>query len=314
MWPRTSIPLLILSASACRADFDVARDTLGPFRIVGVSVEELGAECPVANAAIWSGYGPYHLVSPGLDWFLDGVPLGTGWDVPVCSEGELTLIARSSDGHEEQARLTVRPRETNRVLQREAVLLTDMDLETRRAVQGIVVDTTVPLGSGMRIQLQGLLDGDSVSWMSPENQAHVLPLDASTTDFLLEEWDEDEDGVVTNRQATEGHSSHFALVFDGNGGNDFFWIDALFGMEGVDFLRHEGRLIEAPGLAGTDELVATVEKTADGYILTDFAAGDGTPRFFDCMAGRTSFSLDWITNGRCGLDELDGNRVNLEIW
>ena len=314
MAPRLFLPILILFMSACRADFDVARDKLGPFRIVGVGVEEIGAECPVATAAIWSGYGAYHLDSPKLDWFLNGVPLGTGWDVPVCSDGELTLVVRDAEGHGEEARLTVKAREKNRVLNREDVVLSDLDLESRRAVDGVVVETSVPVGSATRVEFEGLLNGDSVSWISPENQAHVLPLNVSTTDFLMEDWEEDSDGMLLSRAPLAGPSSHFALIYDGNGANDFLWVDLVFGMEDSEFLRHEGRLIASQGISGVDEIVATVEKTAEGYRLSELLPGDGVPRFFPCMGTRTSFSLDWIANGRCSLAELDGQQITLEIW
>ena len=32
-----------------------------------------------------------------------------------------------------------------------------------------------------------------------------------------------------------------------------------------------------------------------------------------CAVPGESFQLDWITNGRCGLDELDGSRLVLEV-
>ena len=105
------------------------------------------------------------------------------------------------------------------------------------------------------------------------------------------------------------------LVFDGQGGNAFQWVDGAFGLSGQEFLRHEGRLIDAPGLSGIELLTATVAVDETGWHLENLAAADEESEMTAvCAKVRAHFSLDWIANGRCSLDGLAGSQILLEIW
>jgi len=300
---------------ACRAEFDVSRTELGPFRIAAIGVEDQGGECPVATAAIWSGEGPFHRQAVQMNWRLEGEELGEGWAVAVCESGLLELLAIDPEGIERTARVDVALRPNGVRVQREALVLPDLGLEARRELTGEPVRATAPEGEAMRVHLDGVTDTDSVSWMSPADQAHLLGLQRGSVDLLMETWSLDEEGVLVGREASSGTSSHLALVRDGVGGNAFLWVDAVFGAPDADFVRHEGRLIHAPGFETASFLSAQVEVDAQGWHLNalEEAVEDGANNAV-CANGAPTFSLDWIANGRCPLDTLAGSTILLEIW
>ncbi len=300
---------------SCRAEFDVSRTELGPFRIAAIGVEDQGGECPVATAAIWSGEGLFHSQSVQVKWRLDGEELGEGWAVPVCDVGVLELLAIDPVGIEREARVDVVVRSGGIAVQREALVLAELGLEERRALTGEAVRATIPEGLAMRVHLEGVSDTDFVSWMSPPDQAHLLGLETGSVDLLMETWSLDVDGVLVGREASAGTSSHLALVRDGSGGNAFLWVDAIFGAPDAEFVRHEGRLIHAPGLEAASFLSARVEADAQGWHLEDLEeAVEGGVNDAACAKGAPTFSLDWIANGRCALDTLAGSTILLELW
>ena len=98
-------------------------------------------------------------------------------------------------------------------------------------------------------------------------------------------------------------------------GNRFFWVDAGFGLDESGFVRHAGRLIEAGGLSSTGRLAATVMETTEGVELVEFSEASELDLVeTDCAQGASSFQWDWIANGRCALEEIDGQRIVLEVW
>jgi hypothetical protein len=315
MLNRLPILIAVLLLSACRAEFDVSRGELGPFRIAAVGVEDQGGGCPVATAAIWSGEGAFHTDPVRLIWLLDGEDLGEGWGVSVCGGGLLQLIAIAADGQERKAQVNVRLRTGGIQVQREALVLPDLQLEARRELQGESVRSSVPQGSALRVHLEGVSEADAVSWMSPPNQGHLLGLTTGSADILLEAWDLDEDGALVGREPASGMTSHLALVRDGQGGNSFLWVDGVFGGIDADYVRHQGRLIYAPGLEDSAYLSAWVEADASGWRLVNVTgAAEGGVNLADCALGAATFSLDWIANGRCPLATLKGAQILLELW
>jgi hypothetical protein len=311
----SSVFTLIFLLPACRAEFDVSRSELGPFRIAALGVEDLGAECPVATAAIWSGEGVFHSQSPQLLWSLDGEAIGEGWNVAVCGDGLLGLVAVHPDGTIREAQVDARLRIQPLGFRRESVVLPDLDLSARREIVGEPVRATVPEGEVVRIQMDGVLGGDTLSWMSPVGQAHVLGLNESTADLVMEAWALDDDGLLAERSPESGSSSHLAMVYDGSGGNSFMWIDAIFGFPDPDYVRHQGRLIYAPDLLDASFVSASVSVDENGWALENVVlAAEGDANMAACAKGAPSFSLDWIANGRCPLDELAGSQILLELW
>ena len=128
-------------------------------------------------------------------------------------------------------------------------------------------------------------------------------------------WTLDSDGQLLDRKAYAGVVSHLALIRDGVGGNRFLWVDAAFGLDESSFMRHQGRLIQAPVVVETGVLAATVFSTDDGFELQELAeASEMDVMDVDCAQGAVSFSLDWMANGRCSLEDMNGQRVLLEVW
>ena len=144
MWTRLAVWTVIpVSLMGCRAEFDVARGELGPFRIAAMGLEE-GDDCPTAAAAIWSGEGLFHRESPRLVWSMDGVELGQGWAVPVCESGLLELTASNSAGEIRYGQLSVSVSTGLITVNRSAVDLPDLELEARREASGQEVHSVVP--------------------------------------------------------------------------------------------------------------------------------------------------------------------------
>lgn len=271
-------PLLL----ACAEPFDVQRDVLGPFRIAAIGVED-----GVAHTAIWSGEGT-HASSPSLVWTLDGEPLGVGFDVVVPLEGELGLTATSADGNVQEARVSVSEPGGEVDFTRFAVQLGDEDIEARRALEEREIESSVEDDEALRVRLDS--EWGSARWMS--DVATVLPLEDDAADVVLE----------------HDSAQVLVLVQDGEGGNRWLWIDAAVG--GGPWIRHAGHLIDG------DVEVGLVAGTVSGGTVVDLGAVDDLTEqdTLACAPADTPFELDWIVEGRCGLDEVDGARVVLETW
>ena len=158
--------LLVIAATGCRAEFDVSRDELGPFRIAALGVEP-GEECSTATASIWSGEGLFHRQSPRLEWSLNGEALGEGWGVSVCEDGLLELKVTSPANDVRYGQVVVAPREETLNVARAAVDLSSLELEARREAEDQEVHSSVPLGFATRVTLAGLSEQDVLAWMSP---------------------------------------------------------------------------------------------------------------------------------------------------
>lgn len=268
---------------ACAEPFDVQRDVLGPFRITAIGVED-----GVARAAIWSGEGMVHASSPRLAWTLDGEELGEGYEVAVDGGGELGLVVTAADGSLHQARVTVAEPPGTLDFSREAVTIIDEDIDARRALQGTPVETAVGEGEALRVVVDAAWG--SARWMS--DSARVLPLEEGVADVLSE----------------EALSHVLVLVVDGEGGNRWEWIDAAYG--GGPWIRHRGRLLPGDLPAGLVAATITGEDLVELEGVSDLASQDD----LDCAPDGLPFELAWLTEGRCGLDEVDGARIVLETW
>lgn len=325
MGSRLSTTLLgVLATTGCRAEFNVSRSDLGPFRIAAMGVEA-GGECSTATASIWSGEGLFHRQSPQLEWSLDGEGIGTGWTVSVCEEGLLELKATSPDDEVRYGQVVVAPREEALTVARAAVDLSSLELEARREAEGQGVHSTVSLGSATRVSMGGMSEEDVLVWMSPKlrdssdrvlpNQGELLELTNNEADLLAENWTLDDEGLLETRTAYSGLNTHLALAMDQQGGNRFLWVDAGFGLDESGFVRHHGRLIESGLVPNNGLLAATVVETDEGFELVEFAEASELDQIeADCAHGAPVFHLDWMANGRCALDEMDGERVVLEVW
>ncbi len=302
-----SSPLLLLLC-ACQGPFAEDRHDLVGFRIAGVGVAD-----GVARAAVWSGEGPWHTESPTLSWSLDGVLLGEGFDVAVPGEGELALTATSATGEERTAVVDVRESGGALSVSRQAVVIDGKTLEERRAVEGVSIDTAAATGEGVRLTLATLDDDETARWMSAGGT--VMEVETDAADFLAEDIVLDDGELISRTDAGDGRYALLALVIDGLGGNRWLWVDAAVGGDDI-LLRHEGRLVAADAVAEPGLIAATlVEDPVSGVALadvapvTDTSEQDALPCFPTAPA-----SLSWISEGRCGLSEVLGARVVLEVW
>lgn len=134
----------------------------------------------------------------------------------------------------------------------------------------------------------------SARWMTADAVNEAIPVEPLAAEVT---WDE------------PGLAHHLALVQDGQGGNRWVWIDSAFGVDGL--ARHEGRLVEA---AGVGSLAATLVPGDDGGVALDDLSEDlSDVELLPCVP-ESSFRLAWVADGRCGLDEVVGARVEIELW
>jgi hypothetical protein len=298
---------MLLLLLACAPPFDVTRKDLGPFRIAAVGVQD-----GVADAVIWSGEGMAHATAPQLDWSLDGEPLGSGWDVQVPQDsGVLELVATHADGHVETAQVPVAPTPDAPTWTRERVLLDSVELEDRRDAQAQAGDSAA-LDEAVRLTLDGAFI--QARWMSADGVGTVLELQTLAADVVADEItfesSEGEFFVAERLPGKAGVTHHLVLLLDGQGGNRWVWLDAAFGVDG-ELARHGGRLLPVdaalePGLYATTLDAAGAPGALDP--VSDLSEQD-----VDCGVAEVPFELDWLAQGRCGLDQVEGARVVLEI-
>lgn len=329
LWP-------LLLTCACDPNFTVSRGDLGPFRIAGVGVTTAADGSTVASAALWSGLGLYHEVSPTLRWTLDGQELGEGYDVAVPGEGTLGLTATDADGTSLTAVVTVAAPPPPTRLSRAAVTLeSDLSLEARRAAPAVEVADTVEEGEVARLSLAFEPVPETAytaSWLMAGGLGTALEVEDTAADLFAEEitW---EDGEVAERLPDGPGVYHsLALIRDGAGSNAWVWADAAFGAPGA-YLRHEGRLLpldQADGAtvateaasAGWARATLIASEDAAGVALTDAAAVpevDGQPDLsaqdaLSCAPADQPFRLAWLAEGRCALSDVIGATVLLEVW
>jgi hypothetical protein len=299
---------------ACAEPFDVSRSDLGPFRIAAV-----GVEGGIARAEVWSGVGMGHASSPTLDWSLDGQPLGTGFDVAIPGPGQLSLVATSVEGEVAEAVVTVAEPPARLSFERLAVQAgQDLGREHRLEWAEEPLSGSVEADGVVRFRVLGSEFSDAVHWMTAGGHGSLLELEAASGDaFASEIVFSEEQELLERDELGPTLTHHLALALDGQGGNDWIWMDAAFGLDGP-FLRHRGRLLPVEGSFEPGLVALTAQVTndlgalsfTDGVQVSDLAEQDA----LDCLPPEQALELELVTSGRCGLDELDGARVVLEVW
>jgi len=281
---------------ACQEPFDVRRKDLGPFRIAAMGVQD-----GVARAVVWSGEGMFHSHTPALRWTLDGEPLGEGFEVGASSSGLLGLEVENAEGELLFGEVLVGPPPALPGFERLAVDIDELDLEARRQAEESELSGPT---QAVRVRLDPI-EGVEARWMSALGEGTLLELEPFAADVLAEEVVFD-DGVAVDRWPTEAGIYHqLVLVMDGEGGNNWTWIDVPLGVERAGLVEHHGRLITGePGLMG-----ATVGPEGELLELSPAELDE-----HEATCGPAPFELAWLVEGRCGLDLVQGQRVVFETW
>ena len=108
-----------------------------------------------------------------------------------------------------------------------------------------------------------------------------------------------------------------ALVIDETGNGGWQWLNVAFGSG--TYLRHYGHLIPSPYPSLQPSLAAvTIENidSKEGFVFSAVEIVDSLEAqdSFSCFDDSQPFLLDWALGGRCGLDELRGKRLVVELW
>jgi hypothetical protein len=289
---------MLLLALACQDPFDVRRKDLGPFRIAAMGVQD-----GTARAVVWSGEGMFHTDTPTLTWTLDGEELGQGFEVAVPGPGQLELEVVNSAGERLAGYIEVAEAPEVPDFSRYAVTVDELDLEVRRSLDESELSGPTP---GVRVRLDAP-DTLEARWMSAMGQGTLLELEPFAADVVAEEIEFD-DGELVSREDAEGGVYHqLVLLLDGSGGNAWTWIDTPLLLDGP-FLQHEGRLLpRSETLTGLVSGVVGPEGE-----LTDL--GPAVLEDHEATCGPAPFELAWLVEGRCGLDQVEGQRVVFETW
>ena len=287
---------MVLFLLACQGPFDVRRKDLGPFRIAAIGVQD-----GLARAAVWSGEGMFHSHTPSLRWTLDGETLGEGFEVEVSESGLLGLEVENAEGELLFAEVMVASPPALPGFERLAVDIDDLDLAARRQAQESELSGP---SLAVRVRLDSI-EGVEARWMSALGEGTLLELEPFAADVLAEEV-LFEDGVAVDRAPTEAGIYHqLVLLMDGEGGNNWIWIDVPLGLDSGGLVAHHGRLISGePGLMG-----ATIGPAGELLELSPAELEE-----HDASCGPAPFELAWLVEGRCGLDTVQGQRVVFETW
>lgn len=305
----------LAALSACAPPFDVARKDLGPFRIAAMGVHE-----GQAHAAIWSGEGMAHAQAPTLSWSLDGEELGQGSALVLPEDAQdgavLELVATSVGGDVAQGSLTLVRSTQDLQVHRAAIEVgEDLSLATRRELPALDAQHATQ-GQGVRVTLENARG--SLRWMSAAGLGTVLELSETQADVLADEVVfENEEGawVVAERELGEPGIYHqLVLDLDAEQGNRWAWVDVAIAVEDP-LIQHFGRLIPGELTSEAGLMQATVRGDSGQLELDALSAVEdlSTQDELDCAPAGQAFRLDWVAEGRCGLDELDGATVVLEI-
>lgn len=310
MHARSALLLPICLLAGCAPTFAERQDLLG-FRIAAV-----GAVDGEARAAIWSG-DLFHTAATTLEWTADGTSIGEGWGVVVPDDAsELALVATAPDGTVREAVVSVGAAPPPLTVTRAAVDIgADVSIAARSGLAAEPVDGAVPDGAAVRLVVADAADRQQ-RWMVASGEGTLLELDAVTADVLNEELTFD-DGEVEARRALDAGTRHvLVLSLDGAGGNRWRWVDAVFGAAGP-LIAHGGWLLPFEADASTGLVAVTLDDVtaagvgtwSDPVAVSDLSAHEAPA----CAPADAPFELDWLVDGRCLVEDVDGRRLVLEV-
>jgi hypothetical protein len=236
----------------------------------------------------------------------------------VPESGRLGLRVRS--GNEEAfAEVDIGEGESPLIARRESVQLgSDLSLVARRKRESTSVEVGVGTEDAARIVIDGRSDR-SLRWMLAGEPGAVLELDADRADLLRNEVRYDSGELLIGKAGPQGIYSLLVLAIDGEGHNDWAWVDVAMG-EVDNLLPHGQRLLVADAAApDSGLLLVNAQKDDDAgptgmRWLDPVAASDPMEgERLACMVPDRPFHLDDLAEGRCTRDDLDGARIVLAV-
>ena len=294
-------------ALSCAEPFQNDRHNLDAFRILEVSVHE-----GVADAVIWSGEGAFHRSSPHLEWFVDGESVAEGYGafVPEAQQYELEVVSPSGELYFADVipGTSLNQHEISRFVwnegadqkysieEREEVALNEGEVATQNDVIRLQTDSQDPL-----LRHRWSADGGT-----------LLELSSSSTDLFFDVLHFEEEELILRDEGQKNRIHVFLLTLDGNGGTSTQWVDVDFSGEIVPVYRQMMLPILEPLDSGFVQL--DVRMTQDGYLLENPIPLESLPQEPShlCMPD-VIFDMHWLRQGRCGLNDLDGLSIVLDV-
>ena len=302
--------LTSLVGISCAQPFTEDRHDLTHFRIAGAGVFD-----GVGDAVIWDG-GLGHSSSPILRWFVDGSMVAEGFTVDLPAAEAYLLEVENQVGEVRVAHLEPGQWSDFSIVRTQVELGDNYGFDYRSSVYGTTVDSTVSQGYVARLQ-GDLPSPNRFRWMTANAEGTFLELSANTTDFVDKRITFADGEVVSAEEVDTTFFHLLALAIDETGNNGWQWFNVAFG-EG-NYLRHYGHLIPASfssvQRAFTAVTIDDIDKQT-GFLFSDVEIVDSVEQQsdFECFNSNEPFLLDWALTGKCGLDELKGKRVVVEVW
>ncbi len=316
----------------CQAPFEEDRHDLASFRIVAVSARALGRAgdnaTPLAlRALIWSGKGAWHEQEPGVVWTVTGADgrvqalTGVRPETEVALPASVELLAASVEGEWERATLVVldgKQPSTKGWSRNESDLdATDAtaSIAEREGAALLESSTTGPSGA---LRLEKVADRNLVThWIG--SGGTWAELSEHRSDWFAAELEIDDGEIEKNVPLAPGVYPALGLTFDGQGRNQWTWVDTA--VDPGPHLQVDGRILPWDAdFEGEGTYEATVELVDDlvGFRLSDVLRvvdrSGAEAACAEAEVGGLELDLDAVATGLCARSDLERRRVVLSGW
>lgn len=297
----------------CSDPFTVDRHALTEARIIGVRKDN-GAYV----AQVWNGTAVFHSQSPEITWFdASESELGQGAILVAQTSVPARITYTDLKGSVHQANFLLEEQDASFPISLESIESTENYLlEDRLAQSESPITDNI---STEQVRLRAEVGEDSqMRWMTTQGIGSFLELDRETTDFYWKDILLDRDELVEDTEIVETYSTIFALSIDQEGHNQWQWLD-LWRESSESLLRHQNRLLPIGlEIAEESEIVVTVEVVDSlfGFAFSDAEVVDSNtelPASLSCALAAAAFQWWWVETGICLLEDLDGQRILLQV-
>ena len=300
--------MLFALLMACAEPFDVDRHHLTDFRILHAQVHDNRGD-----VVVWGGEAGFHSSRPLVRWYSEGVLLAEGFDAELPHAEMYELEVENNEGLIKRALVPAGYAIDIAPLERQQWFFSQessYSLESRAAVE------TLPAPYSVAEDAVACLifteDSERVRWAA--NAGTILELSMHASDLFLDQLSFDEGELVEQQPQSMRDITLFSLHLDDDVGSGYRWIDVHFGAD--EYVMHHEMMVPFPREFAQEGYLAITLLEENGRlqlsqpeILTQPEGGAS----LSCMNGETLFELSWLRQGRCGLDEVDGHRVILEV-